>query len=134
MRIVVDTNVFISAGLRQGSLPALSVYIVERRCTLLRSTATEQELFEVIDRPRFSRLIAPDFRAWLVQLFARADLIAINEIVTECRDLKDNKFLELAINGRADLILSGDNDLLTMNEFRDIPIVQPAMFFKLMTS
>jgi putative PIN family toxin of toxin-antitoxin system len=133
MRIVVDTNVFVSAALRQGSLPALSLFLIERRCTLLRSAATEEELFEVIDRPRFARLVAPDFRAWLADLFVRGESVTISERVTECRDPKDNKFLELAVNGRADLILSGDNDLLVLGDFRGIPIVQPGAFFEMMT-
>lgn len=45
-----------------------------------------------------------------------------------CRDPTDDKFLELAVNGHADLIVTGDGDLLVLNPFRDIPIVTPAMF------
>ncbi len=72
MRIVVDTNVFVSAALQLGCLPALAVFLIERRCRLLYSTATDHELFEVIDRPRFARLIAPEFRVWLANRFARS--------------------------------------------------------------
>ena len=53
--------------------------------------------------------------------------------ITICRDAKDDKFLELALNGRADIIVSGDQDLLTLNPFQGIPIVQPATFIRLMT-
>jgi uncharacterized protein len=42
----------------------------------------------------------------------------------------DDKFLELAVNGRADLIISGDADLLALNPFRDIPILTPAAFMQ----
>ncbi|HEY3848734.1 MAG TPA: putative toxin-antitoxin system toxin component, PIN family, partial [Acetobacteraceae bacterium] len=45
-----------------------------------------------------------------------------------CRDPTDDKFLELAVSGKADLILSGDKDLLTLHPFRSIPIVAPATF------
>jgi predicted nucleic acid-binding protein len=45
-----------------------------------------------------------------------------------CRDPTDDKFLELAVSGNADLILSGDKDLLTLHPFRGIPIVTPAAF------
>ena len=41
---------------------------------------------------------------------------------------EDDKFLELAVNGQADLIVTGDADLLALNPFRDIPIVTPAVF------
>jgi predicted nucleic acid-binding protein len=52
----------------------------------------------------------------------------MTERVVECRDPTDDKFLELAVNGRADLILTGDNDLLVLKPFRGIPIVAPAAF------
>ena len=45
-----------------------------------------------------------------------------------CRDPTDDKFLELAANGHADLILTGDKDLLVLNPFRGIQIVGPATF------
>jgi PIN domain len=52
----------------------------------------------------------------------------IAERIVACRDPTDDKFLELAVNGHADLIVSGDGDLLALNPFRDIPIVTPAAF------
>jgi predicted nucleic acid-binding protein len=45
-----------------------------------------------------------------------------------CHDLPDDNFLELAVNGHADLIVSGDGDLLALNPFRQVPIVTPAAF------
>jgi putative PIN family toxin of toxin-antitoxin system len=66
-------------------------------------------------------------------MLAVAELVTITERVTECRDPKDNKFLELALNGRADVIVSGDHDLLTLNPFREIPIVEPATFVQIVT-
>ena len=58
----------------------------------------------------------------------RPKLIAIEERIAACRDPTDDKFLELAVNGKADLIVTGDADLLVLNPFRDIPIVAPATF------
>ena len=60
--------------------------------------------------------------------WAAAELVGIAERITVCRDPKDNKFLELAVNGHADMIVSGDADLLALNPFREIPIVTPATF------
>ena len=82
----------------------------------------------VIDRPYLARLISLDARNRLLQLMAMAEMVTITERFAACRDPKDDKFLELAVNGRADLILTGDNDLLVLNPFRDIPIVTPATF------
>ena len=67
-------------------------------------------------------------QAWLKELMAAAELVPIAERIAACRDPTDDKFLELAVNGHADLIVSGDGDLLALNPFRDIPIVTPAAF------
>jgi len=125
MRVVVDTNVFVSAALKDKSTPALAVHLVARRGELLKSTATERQLFEVLDRPHLARLIAPAARDWLVRLLATAELVTITERIVACRDPTDDKFLELAVNGRADFIVSGDGDLLVLNPFRGISIISP---------
>lgn len=128
MRVVVDTNVLVSAALKQQSMPGMAALLVERRGGLLKSPATEQQLFEVVARPRLASLIDPDTQAWLRKLMAGAELVTIAERIAACRDPTDDKFLELAVNGRADLIVSGDADLLALNPFREIPIVTPAVF------
>ena len=128
MRIVVDTNVLVSAALKQQSMPGMVALLVERRGGLLKSLATEQQLFEVVARPRLSALIDPETQTWLRRLMATAELVMISERFAACRDPTDDKFLELAVNGRADLIVSGDGDLLALNPFREIPIVTPAAF------
>jgi putative PIN family toxin of toxin-antitoxin system len=61
-------------------------------------------------------------------MLAAAELVTITEGITACRDPRDDKFLELAVNGRADLIVSGDRDLLVLDPFRGISIVTPAAF------
>jgi len=128
MRVVIDTGVFISAAIKAETVPNLAVYQAALGGVLLRSHATEAELMEVIDRPYLAPLIAPAARNRLAQLMAMAELVTITERFAACRDPKDDKFLELAVNGYADLILTGDNDLLVLNPFRNIPIVAPATF------
>jgi putative PIN family toxin of toxin-antitoxin system len=128
MRVVVDTNVLVSAVLKDQSLPALGVHTAVRRGVLLKSHATEQQLLAVVARPRLAPLIAPAARAWLKGVLDLAELVPIIERIVACRDATDDKFLELAVNGRADLILSGDGDLLTLHPFRGIPILAPATF------
>lgn len=59
---------------------------------------------------------------------AAAELVTITERVTECRDQRDDQFLELAVNGHADVIVSGDANLLVLYTFRGIPIITPAAF------
>ena len=128
MRVVVDTNVFVSAALKDKSLPALAVHLIEQRSILLKSEATERQLFDVLARPYLAPLIAPATLDWLNKLLASAELISISERITACRDVTDDKFLELAVNGNADFIVSGDADLLVLNPFRGISIIPPAIF------
>ena len=130
MRFVIDTNVLVSAALKDTSIPALAVHVVERQGLLLKSFATERQLLEVLARPYFADLIAPGTRDWLKNLLVAAELVPIRERLSACRDPTDDKFLELAVNGRADVIVSGDADLLTLNPFRTIPIVLPAAFLQ----
>jgi uncharacterized protein len=128
MRIVVDTNVFVSAALKEKSPPGTAARLAAESHLLLKSTITEQELFVTLARPRLAPLIPPRFRDWLSEVLAAAELVTIIERIAACRDPKDDKFLELAVAGRADLIVTGDADLLVLNPFRDISIVTPAAF------
>lgn len=57
-------------------------------------------------------------------------LVPINYRIRACRDPKDDKFLELAVNGSASLIITGDKDLLALDPFRGIGIITPAGFLK----
>lgn len=128
MRVVVDTNVFVSAALKESSWPAVAIRWVDQYGILLKSLGTEQEVMQVLQRPRFASKILPLFTDNLSRMFAAAELVTISERVTVCRDPTDDKFLELALNGHADLILSGDGDLLALAQFHGIPIIDPATF------
>jgi putative PIN family toxin of toxin-antitoxin system len=128
MRVVVDTNVFISAALKAKSLPSDAVHLAVERDLLLKSTSTEQELFITLSRSRLAPLIPKPFLAWLQDVLAAAELVPITERIAACRDPRDDKFLELAVNGHAGIIVSGDADLLALNPFRGIPIITPAAY------
>lgn len=130
MRIVVDTNIFVRAVLKANSLPFVVLRYIERYDGLLKSAATEDEILRVLERPHIAAVTAPSFRAGLTTLLAGAELVDITEQLAACRDPKDDKFLELAVKGRADLVVSGDRDLLALNPFRGIPITAPATFVR----
>jgi uncharacterized protein len=87
------------------------------------------ELAEVLSRKKLNKYLLEEERMrFLVALLKEAELVEIGEVVTDCRDVKDNKFLELAVSGKADYIVSGDEDLLVLNPFRGIPILTPREF------
>jgi uncharacterized protein len=127
MRVVVDTNVLISAALKEKTPPETAVRLAAAS-HLLKSTITEGELFVTLRRPRLAPLIPPDFLDWLHELMEAAELVKITERIAACRDPKDDKFLELAVNGHADVLITGDSDLLALNPFRGVPIITPADF------
>jgi uncharacterized protein len=133
MRVVVDTNVFVSTALKESSWPSMVVRWLYKNGGLLKSSVTERELFEVLKRPRIAAKINPVFTDNLRLIFDAAESVEITRNVMICRDAKDDKFLELALNGRADIIVTGDQDLLTLNPFQGIPVAQPANFIRLLT-
>ena len=128
MRLVADTNIFVSAALKQASWPGMVVRWLDKYGGLLKTAAIEQEIMEVLRRPRIAPKIEPSFLDNLRRLLAAAELVTITEQVTGYRDPDDDKFLELAVNGHADAIISGDDDLLVLDAFRGIPIITPAAF------
>jgi len=83
---------------------------------------------EILARSRLATLIAPAALDCLKRLLAGAELVTIIERIAVCRDSTDDKFLDLAIHGHADIIVPGDADLIVLNPFRGIPIVTPATF------
>jgi|SRR5580658_9607245 putative PIN family toxin of toxin-antitoxin system len=128
-RIVVDTNVFVSAIVAPRSIPRQAVDQALDNGVLLFSAATMAELEEVLRRPKFDRYVSREERAiFLSQLRAPAEFVPIIQLVRECCDPKDDKFLEVALNGRADLIITGDADLLRMHPWRGVAMVSPANF------
>ena len=97
--------------------------------TILISDALVLELRNVLARPRFDSYITRAERIAFLQAFIReSELISITETVRQCRDPKDDMVLELAVNGRARFIITGDDDLLVLSPFREIEIVTPAEF------
>jgi hypothetical protein len=87
MRTVVDTNVFISAALKDRSVPAMALRLVEQRGRLLKSTATERQLLEVMIRPHLLWLIAPATQDWFNKLLNAA----------ECRSLPRTNSVRMAL-------------------------------------
>jgi putative PIN family toxin of toxin-antitoxin system len=128
-RIVVDTNALISRLLLPRSVPGEAVRKAVDTGQLLVSIATLAELAGVLARPKFAPYVTIQDRQQFIRLLGRvAEMVPITHIIRACRDPKDDKFLELAVNGGAQLIVTGDKDLLILNPFREIPIITPAQY------
>ena len=130
-RLVVDTNVFISGLLSSTSHPARVVERAIGHGQLLGSTDTLRELIETLLSAKFDRYVSRARReALLDRLAPLVEMVEIVQQVRACRDPKDDKFLELAVNGEADVILTGDDDLLSLHPFRGIDILSPAAYLE----
>src|SRR5260370_14947164 len=128
-RTVIDTGVAVSAVLLPRSVPRQTFDAAAARGKLLVSEATVAELDEVLRRPKFNKYVPEAKRLeFLVALVRVAERVEITEAITVCRDVKDNKFLELAVSGKASHVISGDGDLLALHPFRGIAVVTPQAF------
>jgi len=128
-RIVVDTNALISRLLLPRSVPGNAVRKAIDVGQLLVSGATLAELADVLERPKFDPYVTIQDRQQFIRLLGRvAEMVPITHIVRACRDSKDDKFLELAVNGGASIVIAGDKDLLVLKPFREIEIITPAQY------
>lgn len=129
MRAVVDTNVLISACLKVESSPRYTIRWIQQRGIFLKSQATEAEFHLTLMKPKLAKLLRDfGFVEHLKAVMRDAQLVSVIGDLHLCRDPDDDKFLELAVLGHADVIVSGDADLLALDPFRGIPIINPADF------
>lgn len=128
-RFVFDTNVIVSAMILKRSVARQALDKAVDEGTLLMSQPTVEEVNEVLRRKRFDKYLLEDERIeFVTALVRKAILVEIAENIRECRDPKDDKFLELAVSGSAVCIVSGDDDLLSLHPFRGVPIITPRQF------
>lgn len=130
-RIVVDNNALISRLLLPDSTPGRAVRKAVDEAQLLVSEATLIELADVLARRKFDRYVAvADRQRFLTLLGSVAEMVSITYPIRACRDPQDDKFLELAVNGSAAAIVSGDRDLLVLNPFHGVAIVSPGAYLR----
>ena len=131
-RFIFDTNVIVSAVLRPQSQPNVALKKAQNVGTLLVSPNTWLELETVLSRPKFNRYITLEERQnFLLDFSQTVELILTDSFSTkECRDPKDNQYLELAVNGQAECLITGDQDLLILNPFRGILILSIGEFME----
>ena len=132
-RVVLDTNVLISAALRPEGLPRAVLSVVRaENGVLLFSNETFDELRSRLLRPKFDVYVGREARAvYLAQLEAVSEWVSIAGAKLGCRDPDDDKLLETALMGEANCLITGDRDLLEMSSFHDIPILAPGAFLDL---
>ena len=131
MRFVFDTNALISAALSDESISRRAFDHALDRGTILVSLPVVTELNEVLSREKFRPYITEDEARQFLATFAGAsEWVEIDVTINDCCDPSDNKFLELAVSGRANHIVTGDNDLLVLNPFQGKRILTPSEFLR----
>lgn len=137
MRAVIDTNVLVSAVILPTShVGAVILYMGMGAFTPLYCVEMLEELTNVLARPRIRKKydISPQYiRNVLDLILLRGQLIEPSERVTVCRDPKDDIFLSAALAGAADVLVSGDEDLLALHPFHGIRIIGPSAFLSELT-
>jgi putative PIN family toxin of toxin-antitoxin system len=136
MRAVVDTNVLVRALIKpHGTVGPVLLRLRHGEYTLLYAGSLLEELVDVLNRPRIRekyRLTELDIQTVVSLILLRGEAVVPEERIIACRDPKDDKFLEVAVAGKADVIVSGDQDLLVLHPFAGIPIVPPAAFLQML--
>jgi putative PIN family toxin of toxin-antitoxin system len=132
MRVVVDTNILVSFAIRPNTnFEKIFDHIAAQGVTLV-SEDTLAELVDVLNREKFRRYIPSsrviDYVEWYVAI---SEIAVVTAPVVACRDPKDDKFLALALAGKADCIIAGDSHLLEMVSFSGVAIYSPADFLRL---
>lgn len=128
-RIVFDTNTVISALLfEKGRLAWLRAHWREGRCLPLISRETATELTRVLAYPKF-RLATEDRQELLAEYLPHCETVErIEKCSARCRDPKDQPFLDLAESGKAQVLVSGDHDLLALAGHTAFEIETPVAY------
>lgn len=130
-RFVFDTNTLVSAAIFCHSKPGQALSLAQRKGTLAFSQETEEELMRVLSRKKFDRYLSFSERiAFIAAVMRHAVMLDGVPPLTGCRDPDDDKFLAVAVFCGGSALVSGDDDLLVLNPFQGIPIVQAGEFVR----
>lgn len=128
-RVILDTNLLVSRALTPSSVIAGAVRLIIDHSHLLVSQATMDELATVLVRIQSKGYIKQDETLRIIHGYKEVvEWVPIIERIQACRDPKDDKFLELAVNGNAEYLITGDKDLLELQPFKNTSILSAKDF------
>jgi putative PIN family toxin of toxin-antitoxin system len=127
---VFDTNCLLSASILPNSLMREAFDNAVSLGSIASSQEVWEEYIQVLFREKFDKyFVSNEERLFIINLIGtKLQFFSPTEIIEDCRDPKDNKFLELAVSANASCIITGDKDLLVLHPFRGIPILTAADF------
>jgi putative PIN family toxin of toxin-antitoxin system len=123
-RIVIDTNIFISF-LISNTFSKLDKHLLSNKTRFIFSVELLNEFIEVVSRPKLKKYFSDkDLTKLLDSINDHADFIEVTANVDICRDKKDNFLLALCEDGKADYLITGDEDLLVLKKFKKTIILK----------
>lgn len=128
MKIVLDINVFISGIFWKGTPNKVLSLWAQNKIQIITSNKIITEYLRVLHKIDKEGNIAKKWGAFIIE---NSVIIQNRDLIKTCRDPDDNKFLNCAIIGRADYLVSGDDDLLCLKEISKTKIINPSKFIKL---
>ena len=125
MKIVLDTNIFVSSFFWGGNPRKIMERVINGEDVLFICKEILQEIASVIARPKFS--VNDEYIALFIRSIEEVanSVVLIGVVQNVCRDRNDDKILECALLANADYIITGDADLLTLKKYRNIRIITP---------
>lgn len=136
VKVVIDTNVLIS-GLLKTSVTCRRIIhkLSNKEFSLIVSKEILEEFIEVMGRPKFHHIIMKETAERLIEVIrTQASIVHPRQKLTICRDPEDNKFLEAASEGKADFLITGGEDLLSLESLHKTRILSPSEFVKITKS
>jgi len=129
-KVILDTNLWISFLITRR-YSTLDDFLFNGNVKLIFSKELIEEFLTVAKRPKFEKYFTDNDIHTLLHLFdSFGELFDVSSEISECRDPKDNFLLNLAIDSKADYLITGDDDLLTIKKIKKTRILTWADFIK----
>lgn len=130
--IVFDASTLVGAALKTDSVPERALLRAEEADVFALSDPVNAEITAVLGRPKFAKGIPAARRDYILAIL-RSEAVWFQPTVqvTDCRDPKDNKYLELALAAGAETIISSDDDLLVLHPWRGVSVLRPSDYLAL---
>jgi uncharacterized protein len=138
LRVVLDANVYVSAAIHPRGVPGQIIerFLRDLAFEIVVSPSIAREIARALGYPKLRRYFSKDFnpRAWLEQILLLS-LVTRDEyqIRNVSKDPDDDKYIAAAVEGQADLLVSGDPDLLDLKQYEGIRVITPREFLNLLS-